>query len=164
MKNDFFNAEPLSETISRMVDASERPLKAIAAEIGKGYSTLYRELDANDEGAKIGVDTLLPLIRACSETWPPKNIPAPVLWLNSKCGFKALPLTAEPDHPDVREEILDDEASYATFREAVRNRRNTPGQVAELARAVQREIDETVEQYRREWTGERQIVTSDFLN
>lgn len=154
MTNDFFNDIPLSEACSRMVDDSGRPLKAIAAEVGKGYSTLYRELDAHDEGGKLGVDTLLPLIRACVPA-PFKAPPSPVLWLNSKCGFKAVPLDPEPDHADVRDEALDDIHALDAFQQALRGKNRSPAEVAALARALQTEIDETVEQYRREWVERR---------
>ena len=150
MTNDFFNAIPLSEVCSRMVDDSGRPLKAVAAEIGKGYSTLYRELDAQDEGAKLGVDTLLPLIRACVPS-PFRVPPPPLIWLNSKCGFKAVPLAPEPDHADIRDEALDDTHALAAFQQALRSGNTPPAEVVTLARALQTEIDETVEQYRREW-------------
>lgn len=133
-----------------MVDDSGRPLKAIAAEIGKGYSTLYRELDPNDDGGKLGVDTMLPLIRACLPI-PYKRIPMPLIWLNSKCGFKAVPLHAEPDSPDVREEVMDDLHAAHELQQALRDKRNHPSVIAHLARALQADIDETVEQYRREW-------------
>ena len=151
MNNDFFNGIPLSEVCSRMVDDSGRPLKAIAAEIGKGYSTLYRELDANDDGGKLGVDTLLPLIRACANGQTTFKIPpAPLLWLCSKCGFKAVPLQAEPGSPDVREEALDDVRELTEFHSSIRKGEH-PSVVATKARAAQVEIDETMEQYCREW-------------
>ncbi len=150
MNSDFFNTIPLSEVCARMVDDSGRPLKAIAAEIGKGYSTLYRELDSSDEGGKLGVDTLLPLIRSCL-AMPFKTPPAPVIWLNSKCGFKSVPLHAEPDSPNVLEEVMDDLHAAHEFEEALRDKKNPPSVIASLARAFQAEIDETVEQYRREW-------------
>lgn len=154
MNSDFFNGIPLSEVCARMVDDSGRPLKAIAAEIGKGYSTLYRELDPNDEGGKLGVDTLLPLIRACIPA-PFKSAPTPVIWLNSKCGFKAVPLHAEPNSPNVLEEVMDDLHAAHEFEKALRDKRNHPSVIAALARAFQAEIDETVEQYRREWEKEK---------
>ncbi len=150
MNHDYFNHIPLSEVCSRMVDDCGRTLKAIAAEIGKGYSTLYRELDAQDEGGKIGVDTLLPLIRACHE-FPLKTPPAPVIWLNSKCGFRAVPIEAEPDHTDCREEALDDLRALAAFQDAMRDGKSLPALVAQLGRMAQAEIEETIEQYRREY-------------
>ena len=45
MKN-FKGSMSMSEAVRRMVDDSGLPLKAIAAETGKGYTTLYRELDS----------------------------------------------------------------------------------------------------------------------
>ena len=53
----FNGSMSMSEAVRRMVDDSGLPVKAIAAETGKGYTTLYRELDSEDDGAKIGVDT-----------------------------------------------------------------------------------------------------------
>ena len=50
MKN-FKGSMSMSEAVRRMVDDSGLPLKAIAAETGKGYTTLYRELDSEDDGA-----------------------------------------------------------------------------------------------------------------
>lgn len=159
MNSDFFNGIPLSEVCARMVDDSGRPLKAIAAEIGKGYSTLYRELDPNDEGGKLGVDTLLPLIRACIPA-PFKSAPTPVIWLNSKCGFKAVPLCAKPNHADVRDEAMDDLNALNEFQQALRDKRNKPAVIAVLARALQVEIDETVEQYCREWEKEKGVTAA----
>lgn len=150
MNHDYFNNIALSEVCSRMVDESGRPLKAIAAEIGKGYSTLYRELDASDEGGKLGVDTLMPLIRACHEL-PLKNPPMPVIWLNSKCGFRAVPIAAEPDHADCRDEALDDMRALTAFQDAMRDGKSLPSLVARLGQMAQAEIEETIEQYRREY-------------
>lgn len=157
MNHDYYNAMPLSEVMARLVDDSGLPLKAIAAEIGKPYTTLYRELDGNDEGAKIGVDTALLLIRACYMPgsrlghWPPKTPPAPLMWLASKCGFVCQPLACEPDHASVQEEMLDDLQAVATMQSEARKRQLPPAKIVELARRAQIEIEETVEQYRREW-------------
>jgi|GEM_PF-2028243 len=153
-KHDFFNAIPLSEVCSQMVDESGRPLKAIAADVGKGYSTLYRELDANDEGGKLGVDTLLPLIRACLGPGGYKSPPAPVLWLNSKTGYKAVPLDSVPDREDVRDEVLDDLKRCNEFWQAARDMRLPPERVLPLCRAAQEELEQTMEQYRRQWQRE----------
>ena len=150
MDTDVFKNIPLSEVCALMVDDSGRPLKAIAAEIGKGYSTLYRELDANDDSAKLGVDTLFPLIRACM-TEPFATPPTPLLWLATRCGFKNVPLRGNPDHDDVRDEILDVLHSLDNFTSAIRAKRKSPADVLALARALQKEIDDVVEQYNREW-------------
>lgn len=156
MAGEIYN-ESLSEVLSRLVDESGLPLKAIAAEIGKPYSTLYRELDGNDEGAKIGVDTAFLLIRACYMpgsrlgSWPPQSPPAPLLWLASKCGFRCAPLNAEPDHASVSEEMLDDFQALSAMQALLRKGTEPPARIVELACQAQAEIEETVEQYRREW-------------
>lgn len=155
MTGDYFKGAPLSEVCARMADASGKPLKAICADIGKGYTTLYRELDATDEGAKLGVDTLLPLMRACFSEWPPKTPPAPLLWLASKCGFRCVANKPEPERANILEEIMDDHYALCDFQEAARRRRLPPGQIAEKGRKAQCEIEETVEQYRREYEARR---------
>ena len=82
MKN-FKGSMSMSEAVRRMVDDSGLPLKAIAAETGKGYTTLYRELDSEDDGAKIGVDTLPLLIRACCGD-APQEPPLPLVVLAAR--------------------------------------------------------------------------------
>lgn len=157
MPGDFYNGIALSEACAKLVDDSGLPLKAIAAETGKPYSTLYRELDANDEGAKIGVDTLLLLIRACHMegsrhgSWPPKTPPGPLAWLAAKCGFRCVPNAAEPDSGNVNDEMLDDFAALAEMQKAARDGCVHPAIIVELAAKAQVELEETVEQYRREW-------------
>ena len=149
--NDFFHDIPLSEVCGRMVDASGRPLKAIAADVGKTYSVLYRELDDEDTTAKLGVNTMLPLIRACMGSAPYDEVPAPVLWLNSKTGYKAVPLNAEPNHDNIHEEIMDDLNRCNAFWQAVNAAKLTPEKVVPLMHAAQKELDETMEGYRRLW-------------
>jgi len=150
-KNDFFNNLPLSEVVSRMVDASGRPLKAIAGDVGMSYTSLYRQLDPNDDGAKIGVDALLPLIRACMGSAPYAVAPGPVLWLNSKTGYKAVSLEVTPSHDDVRDEVMDDLNRCNEFWQAVHEGKLPPEKVLPLHHAAQKELDETMESYRREW-------------
>ena len=150
MNGDFYNNIALSEVCARMVDDSGRPLKAIAAEIGKAYTTLYRELDQNDEGGKIGVDTLLPLIRACHDA-ERKSPPTPLLWLAGKLGYRCVPENVQPDKNEVREECLDDIKELAAFQELLRSGSTPVAVVARQAETAIREIKETVEQYRREW-------------
>ncbi len=149
MNHDYFNDIPLSEVIARMVDDSGRPLKAIAAEIGKGYSTLYRELDSNDEGAKIGVDSLQPIIRACIRH-PLVSPPPPLMWLNSKNGFKAVPLTASPDRDDIRDELLDVHTAINAVNDAREKGIGPEGMLA-LVREAQFQLDQFAEKYRQEY-------------
>lgn len=60
------------DSVTIMVEESDKPIKAIAEEVGKNYSTLKRELNEFDEGAKLGVELLVPLMMACESTLPLK--------------------------------------------------------------------------------------------
>ena len=51
----------------------------------------------------------------------------------------------------VRDEILDVLHSLDNFTSAIRAKRKSPADVLALARALQKEIDDVVEQYSREW-------------
>lgn len=62
-----------------------------------------------------------------------------------------LNMRGEPDHDDVRDEILDVLHSLDAFTRAIRAKKKRPSEVATLARVLQKEIDDVVEQYRREW-------------
>lgn len=46
-----------------MVLEGSKPAKIVAEEIGKPYSTLLRELNPFDMGAKIGVETMIDIMR-----------------------------------------------------------------------------------------------------
>ena len=138
----------LSEAVEIMVDGCGKPLKVIAADVGRAYSTLVRELDRADVGAKLGVDELTPLMRACCGERPEES-PLPLLWLAEKFGFRLVPERAEPDHADTKDEMLDDHRDETALHEAIRA--GMPLVVVDrLAAALHRDIEETVEQHRRE--------------
>mgnify|MGYP000273172786 CR=1 FL=1 len=46
------------------------PAKKVAATIGKPYKTLMREINPDDLGAKLGVETFMDIIRATGECHP----------------------------------------------------------------------------------------------
>ena len=60
--NEFYQL--IQDTVSR----SPIGAKAVAVKIGKPYSTMMREVNPNDKGAKVGADTLMDIVRA---TKPP---------------------------------------------------------------------------------------------
>ena len=142
MKN-FKGSMSMSEAVRRMVDDSGLPLKAIAAETGKGYTTLYRELDSEDDGAKIGVDTLPLLIRACCGD--------ALVVLAARFGFRLVSDDVQPDKDDVRDECLDDGQALATFHRAVREGKANPHTIAQMATELATEIAETSAAYASEW-------------
>ena len=71
------------------------------------------------------------------------------LLMAAELGFRAIPREAIPDHPDTREEMLDDKNMPTKFHAAVRNGESLMVVQAKAA-ATHKDIDETVEQYRRE--------------
>lgn len=82
----------LTDAVGRMLEESGKPIKAVSADMGKPYSTLCRELDPADEGAKLGVDTLYPLICSiCGST--PETPPLPLQWLAARLGFRCVPVS-----------------------------------------------------------------------
>ena len=56
--NEFYQL--IQDTVSR----SPIGAKAVAVKIGKPYSTMMREVNPNDKGAKVGADTLMDIVRA----------------------------------------------------------------------------------------------------
>lgn len=91
----------IQDLILEMVHNSLRPMKSIAEEVGKPYSTLMRELDTEDKGAKLGVEMLLPLMRACDSTLP-------LRYLAEGMGHRVVSVRdIEPDKPTFHEELLD---------------------------------------------------------
>lgn len=60
----------LLKTIHSMVLKNDMPTKALADEIGKRYSTLLRELNPKDDGAKLGAETLLKIMQQTGDIHP----------------------------------------------------------------------------------------------
>jgi hypothetical protein len=54
----------ITKVVQEMVLEGRKPAKIVAEEIGKPYSTLLRELNPFDSGAKVGVETLLEIMRS----------------------------------------------------------------------------------------------------
>ena len=98
-----WNGITLTDAVGRMLEESGKPIKAVSADIGKPYSTLCRELDPSDDGAKLGIETLYPLmVAACGPE--PDEPPLPLQWLAARLGFRCVPVSrhqaeAEPS-PD----------------------------------------------------------------
>lgn len=63
-------AGELLKIIHAMVRDCRVPTKVLAQQIGKPYSTLLREVNPNDGGAKLGVETFIQLLKATGDTGP----------------------------------------------------------------------------------------------
>jgi hypothetical protein len=60
------------------------PAKVVAARIGKPYSTLLREINPFDEGAKIGAETMLEIMKVTGDVRALEHIA-------SELGLKLVP-------------------------------------------------------------------------
>lgn len=103
----------IQDLILEMVHNSLRPIKNIAEDVGKPYSTLMRELDPEDRGAKLGVELLLPLMLACNSTLP-------LRFLAEGMGFRLVSTRdIEPDKPTFHEELLDTYQALVEYHRAM---------------------------------------------
>lgn len=75
----------LTRIVHQVVLNSHIPAKALAKEIGKSYSTLLREVNPYDTGAKLGVDTLMDIMRETG------NI-EPLHYMAQQFGFSLTPV------------------------------------------------------------------------
>ncbi|MCT4534551.1 phage regulatory CII family protein [Halodesulfovibrio sp.] len=60
----------LTKIVHELVLNSPIPAKALAKEIGKPYSTLLREVNPYDAGAKLGVETLMDIMKKTGNVEP----------------------------------------------------------------------------------------------
>ena len=79
--------ESIRETVLSFPDGGA---KGVAEKIGKAYSTMLREINLSDKGAKLGVLTLISMIRV------PRDV-TPVRILAEACGFDLVPRADAPD-------------------------------------------------------------------
>ncbi len=72
------------------------PAKVVAQEIGKPYSTLLRELNPFDENAKLGVETLIKIMKVTRSV-------EPLRFMAEELGFTLVPapsrITEVPSRP-----------------------------------------------------------------
>jgi hypothetical protein len=75
----------LTQLIHDMVLEGMKPAKVVAEEIGKPYTTLLREINPYDSGAKVGADLLLPLMHATGSM-------EPLEYLANNLGYVLVPM------------------------------------------------------------------------
>ena len=132
-------------------DAPKLPLKAVAAEIGKPYATLTRELNPDDEGAKLGADLLLPIMRVTGDV-------RMLEWLADKLGYMLL--RKDDVHPDQPSWPLEHAQDTQHLGEMARLMATgaAPEEVQRLgARAIQ-DIEETVVRYAKDHDAGRVVM------
>lgn len=81
----------LSTLIHNLVLDNPVPAKDLAKAIGKPYSTLLREVNPYDAGAKLGAETLLQIMAQTGDT-------KPLEYMASKLGFNLSPAKGEVPH------------------------------------------------------------------
>lgn len=151
--NEYENMS-LLDAVNLMVQRSGLPEKAIASIIGKALSTLQRELRPEDEGAKLGVETLLPLVVACCGP-SPEEAPEPLIWICHRLGFEPHRFGyAEPDAPTVDRECLQSVQAMAVAHKLMMEETHPDIVAAALDRAKV-ELDQDLTSYTREWNVKR---------
>lgn len=143
------NYNTLSEVVSDMIENGNKPIKAIAADIGKPYSTLKRELNVDDDMAKLGADVLLGIMASCGSI-------APLEWLADRLGYVVKPKDfAEPDKPTWAEECTDD--TICGGRMVTRMQEGAhPSIIFKEAEKWKSNIDQTATRYSRDYEKARQ--------
>ncbi len=82
----------LVKIVHSVVLDSHIPAKALAKEVGKPYSTLLREINPYDAGAKLGVETLLLIMRCTGNT-------KPLEFMAEQLGYELVPKRARASGP-----------------------------------------------------------------
>ncbi|WP_243438514.1 phage regulatory CII family protein [Fundidesulfovibrio soli] len=140
-------SKEIYEVIKEMVEAGPAPVKELAAELGKPYSTLMRELNPDDQGAKLGVELLLPLMRACNSVMP-------LRYLASRMGQRVVSLReVTPDKPSMLEGMLTTYPALAEFHQAIMEGQPME-KVAELRENVIHQVQVDFVAYSRKKSGD----------
>lgn len=58
------------KAVHELVTQGKMPAKTIATAIGKPYQTLMREINPDDLGAKLGIETFMAIIETTGDTTP----------------------------------------------------------------------------------------------
>lgn len=125
-------------------DAPKVPLKAVAAELNKPYFTLCRELNVDDDGAKLGADLILPIMLKTGDT-------RPLEWLAARMGYVIFPVEAiKPDRESWEGEHVQDGHRFGEMSRLM-DEGATPDEVDAAKRELIREIEETAKRYREQW-------------
>lgn len=142
----------LTDAVNMIIGQSGYPEKGISADIGKPLSTLQRELNPHDDGAKLGVDTLFPLIRSCCGD-NPGEAPEPLVWLCKRLGFEPVKIgTVEPNADTIERECLESVQSVSAVHAAIMEGKH-PHEVEGLIMSAKKDLDQDGTLYRRTFRG-----------
>ncbi|BDQ35906.1 hypothetical protein SYK_02660 [Pseudodesulfovibrio nedwellii] len=134
----------LTEIVRDMVLNSGVPAKAVATEIRKPYTTLLRELNPDDDGCKLGVDLLGPIMKTCGNV-------APLRFLASAMEYRIVPMqNVEPDKSTLADELLDDLPALAAYHKSMLDGENLEVVNRKMHQAII-ELEENFVMYRRDY-------------
>lgn len=81
----------LAQMMHNMFMDSPVPPREIAAAVGKPYSTLLREVNLYDSGAKLGVETMFKIIQHTGNM-------KPLEYMAEQLGFRLIPMDGDVDN------------------------------------------------------------------
>lgn len=127
--------DELQRVVLEMVQNCPVPMKNIADELGKPYSTLMRELDPGDRGAKLGIELLVPMMKIC-------NSVAPLRYMAGVMGYRVASMREiSPDKCTFHEELLDTYQALVEYHRAMMEEQPLEV-VAELREVLIRQLKE----------------------
>lgn len=121
--------ENILDAIEEMIETSGKPRKAIAEEMGKPYTTLMRELNPADDGAKFGVLDLVRMLSVCGGIQPLQHLAA-------RCGCRVVCIDAQPDGRDMQDELVQALDAVSEYMQAVNAGEGYVGIGPKLERAI----------------------------
>lgn len=132
----------MTEMVRDMVFNCGVPAKEVAAELRKPYPTLLREINPDDDGAKLGADILGDIMTKCGDV-------TPLRFLALQMGYRISPLSSsDPDKSTLHEELADDLQALAKYQKALTDGAED-SKLAELLEFAIMELEENLVLHRR---------------
>ena len=124
-------------------DHPAMPLKALAADLGKAYTTMIRELNPDDDGAKLGADLLVRMMQVSGDI-------RPLAWLAHKLGYMLIDKkSVHPDRPTWEGEHAQDTSDLGEMARLM-DKGASPAKVHAQAMKACVNIAETAVRYERD--------------
>jgi hypothetical protein len=111
------------------------PAKVVAEELGKPLFTLYRELNPDDDGAKLDAAHILPIMLVTGDD-------RPLQFLASHMGKRVSDIDRQPDGRDMHEECLQAYPAVTAYIEIARNPKYPLRLVGEALERAVKELED----------------------
>lgn len=123
------------------------PAKRVAADLGKPLGTYQREINPNDDGAKFGVDQLIPWMKSTGKAREVLD------FIAAHFDLKVSPMCAgKPDKATLCAELLDDYPAMVTYHESMKGGEDLE-RVGRKRQALEDEIAQSFVAYRNQLAG-----------